>query len=513
MGVDSSLTLKSTTWKEQTTQVLTTMPSTIVIVGAGIVGSALAHFLSSSSSRHKIILIDHSLSPLQGSTAHAPGYIGQFNESSTLTRFAIDSVTEYAKIPNGFEVLGGIEAVATQEGISRLQMRCDIAVQRGLPASMITPAQAAGLAPDLVRQDDIQAALYFATDGVANATVITTFYRQEARRKGVEVVEGVVGGIRHGGNGEVVGVEVEEVVEDKDAKGTDDQRAKRKIKKVIATDTLILATGIWTQDLCAELDIPIPIIPVAHPYMYIKHDRSNDDDASTKSISSPRSGSLRSPLGSPLSSSSSPHTNQKSPLSPRLNNKPSPWIRYPEHQVYARDHGPFYGIGTYDHGPAISCEPNDHVAIGPWQDEVFNAALERAKTLLPILATREGGGKDSPLAGGLTAMTETKFNGLFAMTPDNLPLAGKVDGRKGLFLCAAVWVTHAAGMAKFVAGLVDHDNQNDGGEDDEDHNEERRNLDDAVRDLDPGRFRGREWEDLKERSLKGYNQIYHTGDN
>jgi glycine/D-amino acid oxidase-like deaminating enzyme len=474
-----------------------TMSSTIIIVGAGIVGSALAHFLSSSSPRRKIILIDHSLSPLQGSTAHAPGYIGQFNESSTLTRLAIDTVTEYATIPNGFEVLGGIEAVATPEGISRLQTRCELAVSRGLPASMITPAQAAGLAPDLVGQGGVQAALYFATDGVANATVITAFYQQEARRKGVEFVEGVVGGIRYGEDGGVIGVEIEgELVEDKEAEGNDNQTAKRKVKRIIETNTLILATGIWTQDLCADLDIPIPIIPVAHPYMYIKHDRLSDDNDSTSSqgISSPPSVSSSSPS---TSSSSSSKRNQISPLSPRLNNKPSPWIRYPEHQVYARNHGPFYGVGTYDHGPAMYCEPNDHVAIGPWHDEIFNTALERAKTLLPILATQDGG-KDSSAIGVPSAMPETKFNGIFAMTPDNLPLAGRVDGRKGLFLCAAVWVTHAAGVARFVAGLVE---------------EKEREDDDVVRDLDPGRFCGREWEDLKEQSLKGYSQIYHTGEN
>lgn len=478
------------------------MSSTTIIVGAGIVGSALAHFLSSSPSRPKIILIDHSLSPLQGSTAHAPGYIGQFNESSTLTRLAVDSVTEYAKIPNGFEVSGGIEGAATEEGIKKLQTRCDMAVHEGLPASMITPAQAAGLAPDLVRQDDIQAALYFATDGVANATVITTFYQQEAKRKGVEFVEGIVGGIRYGEDGEVTGVEIE----DKEAQGMDNEPTKRKIKRVIASDTLVLATGIWTADLCKDLDIPIPIIPVMHPYMYIKHDRLEGDDNSFQSVSSSHPGPLLSSPGSPLSPSSS-NTNHRSPLSPRLNNKPSPWIRYPEHQVYARDHGPFYGVGTYDHGPAMSCEPNDHVAIGPWQDEVFNSALEKAKTLLPVLATLDGG-MESPLAGGLTAIPETKFNGLFAMTPDNLPLAGAVNGRKGLFLCAAVWVTHAAGIAKFIARLIDHDYHNDG----EKNNEERRTWETAVRDLDPGRFRGRDWEELKEQSLRGYSQIYHTGE-
>lgn len=143
------------------------------------------------------------------------------------------------------------------------------------------------------------------------------------------------------------------------------------------------------------------------------------------------------------------------------------------------------------------CEPNDHVAIGPWHDEIFNSALERAKTLLPVLAAH-GGGKNSSEIGVPSAMPETKFNGIFAMTPDNLPLAGRVDGRKGLFLCAAVWVTHAAGVARFVAGLVE---------------EKEREDDDVVRDLDPGRFCGREWEDLKKQSLRGYSQIYHTGEN
>ncbi|EED15342.1 N,N-dimethylglycine oxidase [Talaromyces stipitatus ATCC 10500] len=452
--------------------------STTIIVGAGIVGSALAHFLSSSSSKPKgkIILIDHSFKPLQGSTAHAPGYIGQFNESATLTRLAIDTVIEYAKIPNGFNVLGGIEAVGTEEGLSRLQVR-------GLPASMITATQAAGLAPDFVRKEALKGALYFATDGVANATVITEFYQHEARKKGVEFVEGVVTRIKYNEDGDVVGVEVD--VDDNEQ--DEDESDKRKVKRFIASDTLILATGIWTQDLCSDLDIPIPIIPVAHPYMYIKHDRlQNDDDAASGNTTTTTT----------TTSPSSPKSSTKSHLSPRLHNKPSPWIRYPEHHVYARDHGPFYGVGTYNHGPAIQCQPTDHVAIGPWYEEIFSSALEQAKALLPVLRICDNESVEY-------SMPETKFNGIFAMTPDNLPIAGKVDGRKGLVLCAAVWVTHAAGVARFVAGLIERHNDDYG-----------KGLDgDVVRHLDPARFRGRDFEELRELSLRGYSQIYCTGEN
>jgi hypothetical protein len=91
---------------------------------------------------------------------------------------------------------------------------------------------------------------------------------------------------------------------------------------------------------------------------------------------------------------------------------------------------------------------------------------------------------------------ETKFNGLFAMTPDNLPLAGSVPSRKSLYLSAAVWVTHAAGVARFVADLVV------GGE---------MGLDRATRlSLDPMRFKGRSVEDLHEEALRGYSDIYRT---
>jgi hypothetical protein len=73
--------------------------TTIVIVGVGIVGSALSHFPSSSPkirqyNKTKVIVVDNSVNPLMGSTAHAPGFLGLFNELPVLTRLAIDNVTE-----------------------------------------------------------------------------------------------------------------------------------------------------------------------------------------------------------------------------------------------------------------------------------------------------------------------------------------------------------------------------------------------------------------------------------
>ena len=70
----------------------------IVIVGGGIVGSSLAYFLSHRSPYSHVILLDASLSSPQGSTAFAPGLVGQLNEIDHLTQMAKESVEEYSKI-------------------------------------------------------------------------------------------------------------------------------------------------------------------------------------------------------------------------------------------------------------------------------------------------------------------------------------------------------------------------------------------------------------------------------
>ncbi|KAH0080634.1 hypothetical protein KCU66_g20101, partial [Aureobasidium melanogenum] len=51
-----------------------------IIIGAGIVGSSLAYFLSESTPKTSILVLDRSLGTIAGSTGYAPGFIGQYNE-------------------------------------------------------------------------------------------------------------------------------------------------------------------------------------------------------------------------------------------------------------------------------------------------------------------------------------------------------------------------------------------------------------------------------------------------
>ncbi|QGI63571.1 related to N,N-dimethylglycine oxidase [Fusarium fujikuroi] len=392
----------------------------VIIIGAGIVGSALAYFLTQSSNPRTITLIDRSFTCLLGSSGIAPGFIGQFNESEILTKLAIDTVSEYVKIPGGFDRVGGLEIAFQDEGIQRLKARCEDAKKLGLDARILSIKEAHGLAPELVNEDGQGQAVFFEKDGTANAVRITTWYQKEAKKRGVNLVEADVKQLAIS-DGRVTGIDV----------------IQNETSPHLTAAKVIITTGIWAQDLSSTLPFPVPVIPVGHPYMHAQH---------------------REPL---------PHK--------------IPFLRWPEHHVYARDHGTNFGIGSYDHAP-ISYKPETTTttAKGEWIDW-FKQPLDFATGLLPPAAARE-------------FQDGNHFNGVFSMTPDNMPLAGKVNSVEGLFMAVAVWVTHAAGTAKFLTRIID-------GEEVEGKTKEA---------LDPERFRGQDFAQLEEKSLTGYNSIYKT---
>lgn len=398
----------------------------IFIIGGGIVGASLAYFLSKDKEdKHQVILIDKSLDILQGSTGHAPGFVGQLNESSVLTILAKDSVSEYIKVPNGFSVVGGLELSSTPDGIQTLHRRKELALSSGLLAELITPEKAASLAPDFIHARRVKAGLHFASDGTADAQKITSYYIHEAQRQGVQLLEAEVTGFSS---------EDQQITTINSVDGSINLNGSR----------LILATGIWTETLTKNIiDFPVPIIPVAHPYTFT-HSR------------------------------------------PRRSGIPYPFVRWLDHHVYARDHGDHDGLGSYDHPPLKHVPSN--TAIGAWPstfESVLSEAAAHLKNGQQFLVQGSSGDSDE----------KKPFNGIFSVTPDNLPLAGKVPGLSNLWLCAAIWVTTAAGTAKLISRQVLGKGSS--------HDEV------LMRALCPSRFEGVEAGVLEKQALAKYNDIYN----
>lgn len=395
-----------------------------VIVGAGIVGSALAAFLSEDEDSGRILLIDRSISQVLGSTAYAPGFLGQFNESPVLTRLAVESLGEYENFPDIFCRAGGLELARTKDGVRMLEERCEKARGAGLQARMLEKEEVEGAVPEFVSRESFTRALYFATDGVADPEKLCLAFRQKARERGVQMLEAEVEGL------EIIEGVVRGVRTDGD--------------RILKGQRVILATGIWTSLLTqSALDIHVPVVPVAHPYVYTpEKDRS-----------------------------------------PQM-----PFCRWPEDHVYARDHGDCYGIGSYDHSPMLVHSPGT-TGSEPWTNADFAPVIEKAVKAKIAVDAELFKLTDLNSSAGLK-----KVNGVFSVTPDNLPLLGRVPGAKGLWLAAAIWITHAAGSARLLARVMR--GEEDDGE--------------MARALDPARFGDGNKKGLEALALRQYNDIYRS---
>lgn len=394
----------------------------VVIVGAGIVGSCLAHILATHSSKspqqqQQVILIDRSVHGLPGSTGHAPGYVGQYNQIPALTTLATRTVKRYLEIQGGFNVVGGLEIAQSEKGSQSLKERCEKASAAGLSAKMITASEAAEKAPFFVKEQGGKGALWFEKDGTANAQLIARHEQAQAKQKGAVLIDADVDAVSSG------------LVVLKDG---------RKIEAA----KVVLCTGIWTRTLLPSL----PIVPVAHPYCYTA-ERSQPRDLKT------------------------------------------PFVRYPEAHVYVRDHGLKDGIGSYAHDPiAVANSQLTPSAYGVWHT-AFEPVLEDALALLPSETSKAF--SVSPTEVG----HERVFNGIFSVTPDGMPLVGKIREQEGVFVASAVWVTHAAGCAQLLADVMNGDL--------------KKEDEWLLKELDPHRFDGKDANVLEEQALGTYNDIYN----
>ncbi|KAI5202309.1 FAD dependent oxidoreductase [Aureobasidium subglaciale] len=286
-----------------------------IIIGAGIVGSSIAYFLSESSPEYNILVLDRSLCTIAGSTGYAPGFVGQYNEKSALTKLAVQSVAEYTSLESGFARTGGLELASTGPGIETLHSRLDASKKAGLSAKLLDKAEIEALGLPITTSTPETKALLFPDDGVAEPKILCSAYRSKAAKNGVSFLEASVS---------------ELVVEH----GTI-TKVRLETGDTISCQRLILATGIWTASLLrSSAVIPlVPVVPVSHPYVYSK-DRQHE--VST-----------------------------------------TPFMRWPESHVYSRDHGSRYGVGTYDHAPQKVDYPGATATV-PWSNDVFDPAMTRA---------------------------------------------------------------------------------------------------------------------------------------
>jgi glycine cleavage system aminomethyltransferase T/glycine/D-amino acid oxidase-like deaminating enzyme len=368
----------------------------VVIVGAGIVGCALADELAGRGWTDLTVLEQGPLFATGGSSSHAPGLVFQTNPSRTMTRFASYTTGKYTGLSlNGqwcFRTVGGLEVATTPERLLDLRRKQGWAAAWGVEGFLRSAEECAALHP-LIDPDRVLGGFHVPSDGLAKPVRAAEAQARRAVGLGARfLAEHTVLDVITAG-GRVTGVRTD--------------------RGMFPADIVVCCAGIWGPRVAAMAGLTLPLLPMAHQY------------AQTVPIAA-------------LAGVSSPELEASYPI-----------LRHQDRDLYFREHGDRLGIGSYQHDPMPLApeeirrhEPGGVMpSVQPFTSGDFARAWDDARELLPALA-------DSKIDEGI--------NGLFSFTADGFPLLGESPQVAGFWVAEAVWITHSAGVARAMAEwLVD----------------------------------------------------------
>lgn len=365
----------------------------VVIIGAGVVGAALADELSFAGWTDITVVDQGPLPATGGSSSHAPGLVFQTNASKTMTELARYTVEKFCSLDvDGqpcFLQVGGLEVATTPERLTELQRRHGWITAWGIESRLLSPEECIELHP-LVDRGRVFGGLLVPTDGLAKAVLAVEAQIRRATGRGVRFLA------RH---------EVLDVVHTEGAVS-----AVVTDQGEIPADIVVCCAGIWGPKIARMVGMNLPLTPLAHQLAW---------------------------------------TGPVPALEGQAEEAVRPILRHQDGDLYYRDRFDRIGIGYYGHRP-MPVDPEaiasvDDAELMPsvmkFTEDDFADAWAETQALLP--ATRD-------------AKIEEGINGLFSFTTDGLPLLGESPDVKGFWVAEAVWVTHSAGVARAVAEwLVD----------------------------------------------------------
>jgi glycine cleavage system aminomethyltransferase T/glycine/D-amino acid oxidase-like deaminating enzyme len=364
-----------------------------VIIGAGVVGAALADELSVLGWTDVTVVDQGDLPATGGSSSHAPGLVFQTNSSKAMTAMARYTVEKFLALSHEdrscFLQVGGLEVATTQERYAELQRRHGWLASWGVEARVVDADECVRLHP-LLSPERVLGGLHVPTDGLAKALRAVEAQIERARERGVRFLG------RHevldvrAASGTVVGVVTD--------------------RGEIPADVVVCCAGIWGPKVAAMVGMDLPMTPVAHQLAW---------------------------------------TGMVPELEGQTEEAVRPILRHQDAGLYYRDSYDGLGIGYYGHRP-LPVDPAELVSVDEaevmpsvlaFTPDDFAPAWDETQSLLP--ATTE-------------TKVEEGINGLFSFTPDGMPLLGQSPDVSGFWVAEAVWVTHSAGVGRAMAEwLVD----------------------------------------------------------
>lgn len=335
-----------------------------VIVGGGIAGASAAYHLAKLGRQDVVLVERHQLT--SGTTWHAAGLIMQLRSTHAMTELARYNVELYSTLEaetgqaTGFKQNGTLGVARTKDRLFETGKLASIAKSTGVEAEMIGPAEAKALYP-AIDESVIEGAIFIPKDGQTNPVDTTMSLIAGARQRGVKIFEETpVGQLERLPGGEY---------EIRTTKGT------------IRCETIVLACGLWTRDLAAQLGARVPLYPCEHFYVVTE----------------------------PLAAAT-----------PNL-----PVLRDTDGHIYVKEDAGKWLVGAFEPwGKALAMEklpPNQPFIELPEDWDHFELPFTKAMEMLPALGE-----------AGIAKF----FNGPESFTPDLLFALGEAPGLPGCFISA-----------------------------------------------------------------------------
>ncbi|GLW99877.1 FAD-dependent oxidoreductase [Microtetraspora sp. NBRC 16547] len=214
----------------------------VVIIGAGVVGAALADELSARGWTDVTVVDQGDVPATGGSSSHAPGLVFQINGSKTMTEMARYTVEKFVEL-DSFSQVGGLEVATTPERLAELRRRHGWAASWGIETHLLSPEESVAK-HSLLDAGKVLGGLFIPTDGLAKAVKAVDAQLARARERGVRVLpRHEVLNIRTDG-GRVTGVLTDQ--------------------GEIPADIVVCCAGIWGPRVARMVGMELPLTPLAH---------------------------------------------------------------------------------------------------------------------------------------------------------------------------------------------------------------------------------------------------------
>src|SRR5918999_1089333 len=216
----------------------------VVVVGAGIVGAACAHFLTRAGAR--VLLCERS-HPGSGSSGACEGNVLAWDkelrhELPLAIRSAELWSTLASELPDDFEYdrKGSVVVAETDTELAAARERAATLAALGVAGEVLDAAALREEEPHSA--PDLPGGVLYPGDAQLEPRLATAALVRAARRAGVRLLQGTaVEGIERAGDGRATAV--------------------RTAGGRIATEAVVVAAGVWTPDVLATAGLHVPVTP------------------------------------------------------------------------------------------------------------------------------------------------------------------------------------------------------------------------------------------------------------